>query len=127
MQKRAMNKKIITIEIPEGYEVGTKIISHDSVCIDFKKIEEKNFDWYVDEYFKRNIAYETITIRLKTGDFTTVPFENKIGLLKFICDDIGIKWGYFNAFSTNRRELSVDNAIKLRNMLPKGFYNSIFQ
>jgi hypothetical protein len=50
----------------------------------FKKKEEKNFDWYVSEYIKKRKFISLDTNLLKSDK---APFELRIGLLKFICED----------------------------------------
>lgn len=87
--------------IPEGMEIETTATSSDHVLIMFKK-KQKDFDWYVREYLIPTTTEdvgENIVDWITPDDITEIkghffkdeweylPFELKIGLLRFICDD----------------------------------------
>jgi len=63
-------------------------------------VEGRNFNWYVREYFrKEGYLHEGVSERAEVSllsghlDNPLCFFEIKIGLLKFICDDLNVKWG----------------------------------
>ena len=102
-------KKTIEVEVPEGYEITayqTVVGKGDTISyinIDLKKVIIKDWNWYVENYFKRsdgnyklanvlsNVS-PTYLLTIKTlfldKEFNNI-WEYKIGLLKFICDDLG--------------------------------------
>lgn len=104
-----MKKKQIEIEIPDGWEVGNISGPHSDsettceICVELKKLPVKDFAWYVRMYgsspelcsaFSSSLAI--IISYIRDGRYDSVPFEIKIGLLKFICDDIGVNWRDFS-------------------------------
>lgn len=107
-------KKTIEIDIPEGYEIDEskkitdQLLWSNGHCkmIPLKKsMPEKDFNWYVDKYFKTLLngngeisgslmignTRQIINTFLK-NDFNNIQFELKIGLFKFVCDDLGLKF-----------------------------------
>jgi hypothetical protein len=112
------NKSMITEEtkikelIPDGYEYKQSIsyaASSDvqKIVIDAKKREIKDFDWYVKKYFDKGLelnmaAHVNYRHALLNGVYYILPFEIKIGLFKFICDDLKVDYAatlhYINNF-----------------------------
>lgn len=103
-------KQTIEINIPDGYELDSR--EQDSMVYDnpmkrsyvsvyIKQKQQKTFDWYVDQYLDasagstndelRNwLNFDDVFVlsgRLKTKQYNLVPWEVKIGLVKFICKD----------------------------------------
>lgn len=105
-------KQNIEIDIPEGYEVShSDIISawddssksgNNIVMTYLKKKQQKDFNWYIDEYLredpfttKENLSNHLLTEDIKQikadlthGNYTWVPWEIKIGLFRFICENL---------------------------------------
>lgn len=139
----------ISVIIPEGYEFkkfADPILSNGggALTVLLKKKQTKDFDFYVDEYL-RSDDYTTndmlcnwlekdqldkIGNNLKQNKLQFVPWEVKIGLLKFICKDNGIdviaSCHYYENFikgnSPNRERFD-----KLKQILPINFIESIVQ
>jgi len=115
--------------IPEGYELdgnkAWKLDTDEEMCIPIKKKEVKDFNWYVKEYFNKiphgllpnNIGIKSDFI---VGVYEVIPFEIKIGLLKFICDDINCSWMRIVDGSDKDME-------PIMKICPKEFLNSIFE
>jgi len=118
--------------IPEGYEFekavsGSSISPGMQIMIQlwFKKKEVKDFKWYANKYFKdggNRLSYQI-------ADFDSIPFEFKIGLLKFICNDIGVDL-FFVLFRLSYK--TYDGSVmptdeKLDHVCPAEFLNSIFK
>lgn len=91
--------------IPKGFEITENTIcglsGNDKNCelkiTIYKKEEVKNFDYYIRYYFtQRDIRWNVSTIKgyvqdlFFREDYKNIPFEIKIGLLKFICDDLDL-------------------------------------
>lgn len=122
--------------IPEGYEIDdTKhwIFESSPICqlhIPAKKKQIKDFGWYVGEYMNSifiNLKYKVHghvceSFRLKNYD--KISFEMKIGLLKFICDDIGINM--FSYLKTLNTPISSIGFKELERICPPEFINSMF-
>lgn len=98
-----------------------------------KKKEVKDFNWYVNKYFwDENRFCHILTVSragfhdsMKIGKFEYVPFEFKIGLLKFICDDLKISW---KEFIDNRDKIhQTVGCGKVYIICPKEFINSLFE
>ena len=67
---------------------------------------------------------------LYTNDFNSIPFELKIGLLKFICDDVGLRWvAFLLAYDRGVDELDKFMAGEkfdlIKKIIPKEFLKSI--
>ena len=116
--------------IPEGYEPELK--SGLSMCddfgyftISFKKKEVKDFKWYAQKYFDKINKRFCIELIINS-DFRNIdfPFEFKIGLLRFICDDIGINM--FSYLKTLNTPISSIGFKELERICPPEFLNSIF-
>ena len=122
--------------IPEGYEFGgansAEAYSEEEggalfVTI-YRKKKQKSFNDYVNEYFDSKQFYEksrkdVYIILVNKG--VSCPFEVKIGILKFICDDIGINWSnyiiYRNHIRMGMEGLNGSAFSELENILPKEF------
>ena len=77
-----------------GISVDTKILS-----IPIKVKVNKDFEWYESHYFNQAISLNIATEKsgyvrdlILRKEYDKIPFEIKIGLLKFICDSIGVVW-----------------------------------
>jgi len=126
--------------IPEGYELdgnkAWKLDTDEEMCIPIKKKEVKDFNWYVKEYFNKiphgllpnNIGIKSDFI---VGVYEVIPFEIKIGLLKFICDDINVRLNVkitvFEFISGQNPDVYYEEYVKIKSICPKEFLNSIFE
>jgi uncharacterized protein YeeX (DUF496 family) len=122
--------------IPKGYEVGANItyITHENfnniqipeLRIQLKKKPVKDFEWYIDEYIMHNQLlsepHRNYKKRFKDKDFEAIPFELRIGLLKFICDDN--KYGLPFVLSHIDK---YDDGDPLLEHCPKKFLDSLFK
>lgn len=126
------------IEIPEGYEfshTAHPILSNEggALTLILKKKQQKTFDWYVDEYLRSDdcttndmicnwIPLDLITRlkdNLKQNKLQFVPWEVKIGLLKFICNDKRI--------AMSNLPFDFYGFDYLKKMCPNGFVESIIK
>lgn len=101
------------IEIPDGYEFKTMLSSIEingarQISFLVEKKQTKDFNWYIDEYLREDPFttkdeisnhlftedIKEIKTKLRSGDYRWVPWEIKIGLFRFICDDIKVSWIY---------------------------------
>lgn len=65
-------------------------------------MEEKTFKSYIEDYFKGDFIQDYIIldlagsfkIRFNNENYDSIPFEIRIGLFKFICDDHHYDWKY---------------------------------
>lgn len=134
----------IPVEIPEGYELDGELklvenfeptywrgekasIYRPCLYALLKKKEVKDFNWYIDLYIESSIFNEEMHSwhfeKLKENKYIDVCFEIKIGLLKFICDDLNIDILYY------LRKDFIDNSdeiVKIFNICPGKFLDSIF-
>jgi hypothetical protein len=143
--------------IPENVEISceTPVVLTDPylrLVIELKKKEVKNFEWYVYNYLNpkqeqlhhSNIrtwinseSLDVLSTRIIHNDLSTIPFGIKIGLLKFICDDIEYSSWYFDIMplyeSLNPKEHGHKDAVrlpinqKIQEICPKEFLESIFK
>lgn len=132
--------------IPEGYApelssdgklvVGYADSSNTSKIIVIqihKKKKVKDFNWYVNRYFHELLNDKTILTmnnhvsNINIKNYDGINFEFKIGLLKFICDDLKLNiLDYVHGLYVSRIEnIAVTNAIK--SICPAEFLNSIFK
>ncbi len=89
-------KKTIEIEIPNGYELdldeqnALDVYNGRPVMFLWLK-QKKDWDWYITGYRKQLSSdfflKGTIFENIQHNRWINVPFEIKIGLLKFICVD----------------------------------------
>ena len=129
--------------IPEGYEFdnanSAEAYSEEKggalfVTI-FRKKKVKSFDDYVDEYLKSYFSENDSPVlvsnkmRIKENNFGFVKFELKIGLLKFICDDIGFDFYNYLSYRNNIRigQSGINPLVfgKLEKIVPPEFIHSI--
>ena len=95
-------------------------------------MKEKDFNYYVKEYYQRwKIVFEWATFQaiLNINNYSSnsdKTFELKIGLLKFICDDVGIKWSFF-ILEIIYPQTTSKYITEIKNICPKGFLNSLFK
>lgn len=130
-------KKQIEIDIPDGWEwsstaTGSNKSDDDyqtvSVTVILKKLPVKDFDWYINGYFERmrlsKVDLRTIGVMmsLERGEYESIPFEIKIGLLKFICDDIDVDWKI--AVFYDHKYTATCHIIKLSKICPEEFLKS---
>lgn len=121
--------------IPEGYEFNPEFSmeyfkSSCNVTIPVKKKEVKDFKWYVKKYFERYNKYLNTTKDefpvnenfIEKENYKYVPFEIRIGLLKFICDDMECDWKLFIDIKESKPEFT-----KVCAICPSEFLNSIFK
>ena len=136
-------KHTLDITLPEGYEVDEQILTTEMnsqkpmVFITTKKKNTKDFAFYVDEYLRSDYnttndmlcnwfdkdQLEKIGNNLKQNKLQFVPWEIKIGLIKFICKDCLIPWGeYIHQFngSVYANEINKANGI-----IPDGFRDEV--
>jgi len=90
--------------IPEGYEYDPSRLnltddsncSYEYIAIPVKQKPKKDFEWYAKEYFNERISKFTIFEKDKFLEkilyetYKPIPFELRIGLFKYICDDLEI-------------------------------------
>jgi len=128
--------------IPEGYEFLDTVVDAEKwmVTIRYKPKEKKDFDWYCDKYFetKRYISREGAIKMISSNDsnnlcailnkqYDSATFEIKIGLLKFICDDIKLPVDvYLSKEYSNSPEWGKEVRL-LKSICPPEFLNSIFK
>ena len=123
-----------TISLPEGYEfdhVASPILGNGggALTVILKKKQQKTFDWYVDQYLDvsagstnyeirnwlDNDDLESMSERLKTKQYNLVPWEVKIGLFKFICDDINWYWATVCLYDAKRQ---IDAIKEVQDIVP---------
>jgi hypothetical protein len=119
--------------VPEGYEVANVPVNilddytgagFAGLYIGIKIKPVKNFDWYIDEYIMHNQllseTHRNYKKRFKDKDFEAIPFELRIGLLKFICDDQGMDIKF--------QIIHLDNSgCHVYKVCPKAFIDSLFK
>lgn len=131
-----------TIRLPDGYEfdhVASPILGNGggALTVILKKKQQKTFDWYVDQYLDvsagstndelrnwlDNDDLKTMSERLKTKQYNLVPWEVKIGLCCFICNEIGIPWSeYIHQFNGT---VYCDEIKQVNDIVPDGFRDDI--
>jgi hypothetical protein len=130
----------IEYEYPDGYKcekVEKKFYGdvYELVHI-FKKEKVKDFDWYINEYFKRGCILDGFKLPTEWAEgwlrnhlYHLVSFEIKIGLIKFICEKIDV---HFQSFmhelihlKQDGTEMTIENK-EIQKICPSGFLNSIF-
>ena len=134
--------RAIDVSIPEGYEyshMAEPVLSDGGGILQvvLKKKNIKTFDFYVDEYLRNDYnttndmlcnwfykdQLEKIGNNLKQNKLQFVPWEVKIGLLKFICNDIHIPWGeYIHQFNGSVYSSEI---IAVTKIIPIGFRDEI--
>jgi hypothetical protein len=123
--------------IPSGYELGTNESGYgdSGIVLNFKKKEVKDFNWYKDEFFKKSRMIKSLSPEYMGGIlyhfscggiyYEHIPFEIRIGLLKFICDDLKMSW---REFIEDRHKIGKPNVFgKVYSICPKEFINSLFE
>jgi arabinogalactan endo-1,4-beta-galactosidase len=130
--------------IPDGLEInneGVDIDPNAAIIIRLKsKVETKDFNWYIDTYLRENVKVSCFSLNyndLMNGNYNKVPFEIKIGLLKFIYDDIEFEYKkHFEvALSEIRSLLRIKTiaitvsgiANEIMSICPKDFLESLFK
>lgn len=114
---------------PEGMKYVSSLRGDDYITINFEA-KQKDFDTYIKEYLTPFLSSELgqsfndkMIEFYNKKDYSNIPFEIKIGLLKFICDDLKINW--YSALIYKYNNLKWYKEIK--NICPKDFLNSIFE
>jgi hypothetical protein len=131
--------------IPEGYEIDENIPATNGIYISLKKKQENTFDWYVKKYFastddffyaKKDVRKyiskdaESILIYDICEMNYDMPFEFKIGLLKFIYDDLGSELKFaaviheIQRLISNRSYVINSSVISLFKICPIAFLES---
>lgn len=130
-----------TIEIPDSHEFVSEsnILSQrdetdgygqDMIVVYLKPKQQKTFDWYVDQYLDASAGSTNdelrnwldpndiyvLSDRLKTKRYDLVPWEVKIGLFKFICDENKASW-----------KTAINMANPISNVMSLDFINSLKQ
>lgn len=124
--------------IPEGYEPsGTSGMSlcrgEEHITVSIKKKEVKDFKWYVKNYFSVLFnsgvinGFNTYTTNILQKEYHKLPFEFKIGLLKFICDDFGVPFRLFLSGEYSESPKYGTEIRKLKSICPPEFINSILK
>ena len=121
--------------ISDDYEISgeTKILPEINdetgktfiVCIPIKKKEEKNFEWYAEEYSR---SKTDLKFTLPT-DYKFWEFEYRIGLLKFICDHNNIHYIFFmDEYRTFTKDQQASYILrKITEICPKDFIESLIK
>ncbi|MHB8871831.1 MAG: hypothetical protein ACYC5G_05245 [Candidatus Doudnabacteria bacterium] len=133
------------VQIPDGYEfdhMAPPILSNGGGCLNviLKKKNVKNFDFYVDEYLRADCnttsdmlcnwmtSFEIDDLKgsIKQNSFQFIPWEVKIGLVKFMVKDMGLSFGsaLFNVYNPN---VNSNTNEKLIQICPVGFLESIIK
>lgn len=112
--------------IPEGYyfDRSFEVIDLESnprIELAFKPQQQKDFAWYVGEYSKSHVkdfGMNMCDMKIYPHIF---PFELRIGLFRFICNDLNLP------YIKSLRCLSIGNGVseKLKQLLPKQFIDSL--
>ena len=117
-----MENKTITTNVPEGFIIQSVQTYKDRVVIKIEPKETKNFEWYKKEYCIIHILPLSHTIY-------SFPTIHIIGLFKFICDDLDIKWyeviNYFIVDWYTGHKATNPEISKLNGFLPKEFIESL--
>ena len=126
--------------IPEGYEfdsafefdkpetfINGKPNKIGLLTIPIKKKEVKDFDWYYRKYLSNFNSPELFDRDLILHDFklknyVVIPFEFKIGLLNFICDDIDT-----SLIDTLFEIKKQNKGFRVASICPPEFLKSIFK
>jgi hypothetical protein len=127
--------------IPDGYEISEQTISTNGIHFNLKKTK-KDFESYVDLYLFDDVEFKlsdihlinsylstsainTIKSNILSRTYNKVPFEIKIGLIKFICDDLQLNFNYvLNGFNTGLVSIGMT---KFYNIVPIEFMQTIFK
>ena len=142
-------KQNIEVDIPEGYEYSRtfEVIDLEGtprIEVAFKKKNTKDFAFYVEEYLRSDYnttndmlcnwfdkeQLEKIGNNLKQNKLQFVPWEIKIGLLKFIAKDIHLPTieaiKYSNSFMADGYS-HMEKLHRLRRICPNKFLHDIQQ
>lgn len=126
-------EKLISIDVPEGWELDETIGGGYSGQRIAKIVKlnpiEGTFDWYIIKYIlgemfqneKGELINHVHSHNLLMHRYDIAPFEYKIGLLRLICDYLNVDWMEFLDIRQSKREFNDINAI-----LPLEFLKSIY-
>lgn len=133
-------KQNIEIDIPQGYEFDfvetPKAIDAAGILkVILKKKQTKDFAFYVDEYLRSDecttndmicnwmnaLELNQLKDNLKQNKLNFVPWEIKIGLLKFICKDKS--FDLLKAYTST----NINDSHEIKRILPIGFLENITQ
>lgn len=121
--------------IPEGYEPSgnacmSLCIGEEHIIVSIKKKEVKDFKWYKAKFIKKSIFHGfsgTILAAFELNMFDSMPFEYKISLLKFICDDLGVPFRLYLSGEYAESPKYEPEIRELKSICPAEFLNSIFE
>jgi hypothetical protein len=122
---------LMGIENARLYDSDFKEIDEQRLIPKLKKKEVKDWNWYVNEYFDGGslVRYKDWTIEavkaiINKEDYNSLHFEIKIGLFKFICDDL--KYNWFDTFYFIKVN-HIPEDVTLSMILPPDFVKSLKQ
>jgi hypothetical protein len=120
--------------IPEGYEFERTIdmtsteppTEKPCVIVKIKKKEEKDFGWYINSYMLKK---HCVIVPKTHPDPIDWSWEERVCLLKFICDDNNVNWAHIiNNFTMQVTGIGFGGGAGyeyVKSILPKEFINSI--
>lgn len=115
----------VELELTGDYGIDS---NHQTISISIRPKQVKNFIWYVENYFKSPSVIYNYTeefrkeckIHFATKQFGKVTIEVRLGLIKYICDDVQM------SFTTTLALLSTDRT-SIWKICPNEFLTSIFE
>lgn len=136
-----MSKQTVELDVLKDYELHSKVqnIVMDgrmTTLVFWEKKQTKDFSFYVDQYLYENgstndqivnwLSDDIISVakhRLKTSQFSLVPWEIKMGLFKFICEEKGEHAMSILSIIVNH---GIDH-VKFMEIFPEKFLNDLFK
>lgn len=132
--------------IPEGYEYDPSRLnltddsncSYEYIAIPVKQKPKKDLEWYVINYAEKIKNYSAILTNFRfyalamaanlssdfiNNNYDEIPFEFRIGLFKYICDDLDVQWTLVLEYCVEKPYL--DRIKTITNLLPEEFINSL--
>ena len=130
-------EKYLSVEC-EFYYCGLTFFARD---IGFVR-EEKDFEWYIEKYLSGNLKgrplglpqdiqsyiyndFNTLQRNFKTKTYCKIPFEIRIGLLKFICDDMFPEYGIMQLILDWKIKAKTKMCFHIVETCPIGFLESL--
>jgi hypothetical protein len=107
------------------------------IPIPYGDLDKKDFDYYLNKYiYNEDYWADVLTVRRMVyhnafieREFIKIPFEIKIGLLKFICIDRNIDFSFLVHELIQRKQCRVCRVLEIEEVLKvcsNDFLNSIF-